>query len=75
MAHGGLFCVSLRQHCLWLVRPLNLYSMLSPDQPRTYRIALLKAAHWPFVAVILGYEKWWLPLKDRTGAKSSFTAP
>jgi len=32
------------------------------------------ATHWPFAAVILGYERWWLMLKDRPSAKSSFAA-
>jgi len=44
------------------------------DHLRAYRIALLKATHWPFVAIILGYERWWLPCRDLPRAKSSFAA-
>lgn len=52
---------------LW---PLRL--VLPAEQLRTARIVLLKATHFPFVALILGWESWRLYWLDRPGAKSSF---
>jgi len=54
-----------------LLRPLRLF--VPGDSLRVHRIVLLKATHWPFVALILGYERGRHFLHDRRRAKSSFT--
>lgn len=51
------------------LRPLRL--VLPPEQLRSARIVLLKATHWPFVLLILAYERGRLWLADRRRAGSS----
>ena len=51
-----------------LSRPLGL--VLPPETLRSARIVLLKATHWPPVALILGYESWRLYLERRHNAHS-----
>ena len=43
---------------------------MSGETLRSIRIILLKATHWPFVALILGYESWRLHV-ERRGKKDS----
>ena len=52
------------------LRPLRL--VLPPEQLRSARIVLLKATHWPFVLLILAYERGrlWLADRRRTGSSS-----
>jgi hypothetical protein len=49
------------------MRPLRLF--MSAEKLRTIRIVLLKSTHWPFVALILAWEKgrqqWLLRAKHR----------
>ena len=52
-----------------LLRPLRLF--LPGETLRSIRIILLKATHWPFVALILGYESWRLQLERRRKNSSS----
>ena len=52
-----------------LLRPLRLF--LSGETLRSIRIILLKATHWPFVALILGYESGRLYLERRRKNNSS----
>lgn len=56
-----------------LMRPLRLF--VKAEEMRNYRIALLKATHWPFVVLILGYERGRRFLLERRRAGSSFAAP
>lgn len=51
-----------------LLRPLRL--ALDAETLRPLRIVLLKATHWPFVAMILGYERWRLHLYQRRSRMS-----
>ena len=53
-----------------LLRPLRL--VLSAETLRTVRIFLLKATHWPFVAVILGWEKWRQYWSGRPRVRATF---
>jgi len=55
-----------------LLRPLRL--VLLAETLRSLRIVLLKATHWPFVALILGWESGRLYLNRRLNAKPS-TSP
>ncbi|KAK3678209.1 hypothetical protein LTR78_002305 [Recurvomyces mirabilis] len=48
-----------------LIRPLRLF--VSAEDLRTIRIILLKATHWPFVGLILGWEKGRQYWKTRDG--------
>ncbi|KAK4574848.1 hypothetical protein LTR86_001690 [Recurvomyces mirabilis] len=48
-----------------LIRPLRLF--VSAEDLRTIRIILLKATHWPFVGLILGWEKGRRYWKTRDG--------
>lgn len=52
-----------------LLRPLRL--VLSTQRLRSTRIVLLKATHWPLVAMILLYERALALLEDRRKAGSS----
>ncbi|KAM3424467.1 hypothetical protein BST61_g6471 [Cercospora zeina] len=52
-----------------LLRPLRL--VLSPQRLRAARIVLLKATHWPLVAMILLYERALTLLEDRRKTRSS----
>ncbi|GIZ41595.1 hypothetical protein CKM354_000489400 [Cercospora kikuchii] len=52
-----------------LLRPLRLVS--SPQRLRAARIVLLKATHWPLVAMILLYERALTLLEDRRKTGSS----
>ena len=49
---------------LLLLRPMRF--VLDAGTLRPVRIALLKATHWPFVAMILGYERWRLHLEHHS---------
>ena len=51
-----------------LLRPLRL--VVPAESLRSVRIALLRATHWPFVALILAYEYWRLHLESRRGLAS-----
>lgn len=44
---------------------------MSAETLRFIRIVLLKATHWPFVALILGYETGRLRLEQRREARST----
>ena len=55
-----------------LLRPLKLVA--APDTLRACRIALLKATHWPLVALILAYESGRRAVDRRTGAGRPLTA-
>lgn len=55
-----------------LLRPLRL--VVAADRLRSARIALLKATHWPFVALILAYEHWRLHADRSQGSRSSSAA-
>lgn len=52
-----------------LLRPLRL--VLPAERLRIARIVLLKATHFPVVALILGWETWRLHWNDRRRATSS----
>jgi len=52
-----------------LLRPLRL--VLPAERLRVARVFLLKATHFPVVALILGWETWRLHWSDRHEAKSS----
>lgn len=54
-----------------VLRPLRI--VLSAERLRSLKIGFLKATHWPFVALILGYERWRLQL-DGTGKDRSSRA-
>lgn len=55
-----------------LLRPLRLF--VAPDTLRACRIALLKATHWPLVALILAYESGRRAVDRRKGAGQLSTA-
>lgn len=55
-----------------LLRPLRL--VFAPDSLRACRIALLKATHWPLVALILAYESGRRAVDRRRGAGQPLTA-
>jgi hypothetical protein len=55
-----------------LLRPLRLF--FAPDSLRACRIALLKATHWPLVALILAYESGRRAVDRRRGAGQPLTA-
>ena len=55
-----------------LLRPLRLF--VAPDSLRACRIALLKATHWPLVALILAYESGRRAVDRRRGAGQPLTA-
>ena len=55
-----------------LLRPLRLF--FAPDSLRACRIALLKATHWPLVALILAYERGRRAVDRRRGAGQPLTA-
>lgn len=48
---------------------------MSAETLRSFRIILLKATHWPFVALILGYEQWRLYLNSHHHPGSSLRGP
>lgn len=50
-----------------VLRPLRL--VVSAEHLRTIRIVLLKATHWPFVALILGFENGRLYWRSRREMK------
>ena len=52
-----------------LLRPLRLF--FAPDSLRACRIALLKATHWPLVALILAYESGRRAVDRRRGARGA----
>jgi len=55
-----------------LLRPLRLF--IAPDSLRACRIALLKATHWPLVALILAYESGRRAVDRRGGAGQPLAA-
>ena len=55
-----------------MLRPLRLF--VAPNSLRACRIALLKATHWPLVALILAYERGRRAVDRRRGAGQPLTA-
>ena len=54
-----------------MLRPLRLF--VAPNSLRACRIALLKATHWPLVALILAYESGRRAVDRRGQADASLT--